>query len=113
MFSMIDILAFITENFINKLDYTLSYVAVTLLFFLYGTSFVKFLARHIGGSRVRKLLVFFVLAFFGINLVFLYVFDLILGVTYLYLKWSIIILILSWSIYKFDRMLCAETIKKN
>ena len=98
-----DLVALIKTLFVDKLDHTLSYIAITILLFFYGFSIVKKIIRNTEGSKTQKFIIFVILVIFGINLLLVFFTNFVLSIIDSQLKWIVIIGLVIWSFIKFDQ----------
>ena len=96
-----DLLTFLQTTLVDRLDYTLAYMAVTLLLYFYGNDIVRRFIRVFQTSRTTRFIIFLLLVFFGINVLLLLLVNLILDVTSWY-KWLIIAGLILWAFIKFE-----------
>lgn len=89
--------------FIDKLDYTLTYISITVLLFFYGFSIARRTIQKVEGTRTQKFIIFIIMVIFGINLLLILFTNFILSLTDSQLKWIVIIALIVWSFVKFDK----------
>ncbi len=96
-----DLLAFLKTALVDRLDYTLAYMAVTLLLYFYGNALVRRIVRTLRVSRVTRLVIFLLFVFFGINILLLLLVNLVLDATGWW-KWLLIAGLMLWAFLRFE-----------
>jgi hypothetical protein len=105
---VLDIITFIQTQFINRLDYNLSFIAITLLFSFYGSAMIKWIVRKMPGSKAKKFIIFLVIVLFGVNLLMVFLVNSILSISNVWFKWFMIAILVFWSFMKFDSVVLRE-----
>ncbi len=99
------LLVIIQESFVDRLDYTLAYLAVTLLLAFYGSKIVRKILRTLPLSKVNRFIFFIVIILFGMNILLVFLISIILAVANIYIKWAIIVGLIIWCFFRFDKFL--------
>lgn len=99
----IDWITIFKTYFIDNIDYTITYIAITIILFFYGTAIVRGLVRKTGGKKALKFIIFGILTLFGLNLLLVFLTNLILSIADTKLKWIVIGILLFLGFYKFER----------
>jgi hypothetical protein len=97
-----DILGILKTTFVDRLDYTLAYTAVTILLFFYGFDLIRVIVRRVRGTKPQKFIIFSIMVLFGINLLLVFLINLILSISDVAIKWVVIIALVLFSFIKFD-----------
>ena len=99
----VDIIGIINNALSQRIDQTVTTVAVTLLLFFYGGRIIKWAVRRTKGAKAKRFVVFAVLALFGTSILMVILTNIILSVANPWLRWGIIALLIIWSFFKFDQ----------
>ena len=88
---------------VERFDYALAYIGITMVLYFYGEAWVKKVVRKIEGSAVERFVIFGILVLFGLNIILVLLTEFLLSITQTPLKWVLILALNVWGFILFDR----------